>query len=69
MREPRKFPAVLSGVMAVLLVIFGGAGTLSYLAFGSEIQTVVIVNLDSTSKLTQAVSPPLQHTFLRRQAG
>jgi len=55
MREPRKFPAALSGVMIALLVIFGGAGALSYLAFGSEIQTVVIVNLDSTSKLTQAV--------------
>lgn len=57
MREPRKFPAALSGVMISLLVIFGGAGALSYLAFGSEIQTVVIVNLDSTSKLTQAVRP------------
>ena len=28
---------------------------MSYLAFGSDIQTVVIVNLDSESKLTQAV--------------
>lgn len=55
MREPRKFPAVLTGVMAVLLVVFGGAGVLSYLAFGPDIQTVVIVNLDSESKLTQAV--------------
>lgn len=55
MREPRKFPAVLSGVMCVLLVIFGGAGVLSYLAFGSDIQTVVLVNLDTKSKLTQAV--------------
>jgi proton-coupled amino acid transporter len=55
MREPRKFPAVLTGVMIVLLFLFGGAGVLSYLAFGSDIQTVVIVNLDSENKLTQAV--------------
>lgn len=55
MREPHKFPKVLSGVMAVLLVIFGGAGVMSYLAFGSEVQTVVLVNLDTKSKLTQAV--------------
>jgi len=55
MREPRKFPAVLTGVMILLLFLFGGAGVLSYLAFGSNIQTVVIVNLDSESKLTQAV--------------
>ncbi|KAI0322138.1 transmembrane amino acid transporter protein-domain-containing protein [Amylostereum chailletii] len=55
MREPHKFPAVLSGVMIFLLVLFGGAGALSYLAFGSEIKTVVLVNLDSTSRFTQAV--------------
>jgi len=55
MREPRKFPTALTGVMIGLLFLFGGAGILSYLAFGSDIQTVVIVNLNSESKLTQAV--------------
>lgn len=55
MREPHKFPMVLSGVMISLLLLFGGAGALSYLAFGSEINTVVIVNLDTSSRLTQAV--------------
>ncbi|KAI0029278.1 transmembrane amino acid transporter protein-domain-containing protein [Vararia minispora EC-137] len=55
MREPHKFPAVLSGVMIGLLFLFGGAGALSYLTFGSEIKTVVLVNLDSSSRLTQIV--------------
>jgi proton-coupled amino acid transporter len=55
MREPHKFPMVLSGVMIFLLFLFGGAGALSYLAFGSDINTVVIVNLDTSSRLTQAV--------------
>ncbi|KAI0261811.1 transmembrane amino acid transporter protein-domain-containing protein [Russula aff. rugulosa BPL654] len=55
MREPHKFPAVLSGVMIFLLVLFGGAGALSYLTFGSDINTVVLKNLDSSSRLTQAV--------------
>ncbi|KAI0045839.1 hypothetical protein FA95DRAFT_1560710 [Auriscalpium vulgare] len=55
MREPHKFPPVLSGVMIFLLVLFGGAGALSYLTFGADIKTVVLVNLDSTSSLTQAV--------------
>jgi proton-coupled amino acid transporter len=55
MREPRKFPKVLTGVMLFLLVLFGGAGALSYLTFGSKVQTVVIVNLDPDKKLTQAV--------------
>ncbi|KAH9177420.1 transmembrane amino acid transporter protein-domain-containing protein [Lactarius sanguifluus] len=55
MREPHKFPMVLSGVMIFVLVLFGSAGALSYLTFGSEINTVVIVNLDTSSRLTQAV--------------
>ncbi|KAF9048555.1 transmembrane amino acid transporter protein-domain-containing protein [Panaeolus papilionaceus] len=55
MREPHKFPKVLTGVMAFLLLLFGGAGALAYLTFGSEIQTVVLVNLDSKSKMVQSV--------------
>jgi proton-coupled amino acid transporter len=55
MREPHKFPMVLSAVMIFLLVLFGGAGALSYLTFGSDINTVVLKNLDSSSRLTQAV--------------
>ncbi|KAI0303608.1 amino acid transporter [Multifurca ochricompacta] len=55
MREPHKFPVVLSGVMIFLLFLFGGAGALSYMAFGPDIKTVVLVNLDSSSRLTQAV--------------
>ncbi|KAH9957401.1 transmembrane amino acid transporter protein-domain-containing protein [Russula dissimulans] len=55
MREPHKFPRALSGVMFFLLVLFGGAGALSYLTFGPEINTVVLKNLDSSSPLTLAV--------------
>ncbi|KAJ3489480.1 hypothetical protein NLI96_g2098 [Meripilus lineatus] len=55
MREPRRFPAVLSGVMFFLMFLFCGAGVMSYLTFGADVQTVVIVNLDTSSKLTQAV--------------
>jgi hypothetical protein len=74
MREPHKFPAVLTGVMVfltsehvnlcqhtatnpyiLLAVLFGGAGALSYLTFGSKINTVVLVNFDSESKLVQIV--------------
>ena len=55
MREPHRFPGVLTGVMLFLIVLFGGAGVLAYLAFGSEVQTVVITNLNSESKLVQGV--------------
>ncbi|KAJ3775642.1 vacuolar amino acid transporter 4 [Lentinula raphanica] len=58
MREPHKFPRVLTGVMAFLLVLFGGAGVLAYLTFGSDIQTVVLVNLNEVhpgSRMLQVV--------------
>ncbi|TFK46084.1 hypothetical protein OE88DRAFT_1668237 [Heliocybe sulcata] len=55
MREPRKFPAVLTGVMLFLMVLFGGGGALAYLTFGADIQTVVIKNLNQDSKMVQVV--------------
>jgi len=55
MKEPRKFPAVLTGVMLVLAVLFAGGGVMSYLTFGENVQTVVIVNLDAENKLVQVV--------------
>ncbi|KAH0585383.1 hypothetical protein H2248_008620 [Termitomyces sp. 'cryptogamus'] len=55
MREPHKFPAVLTGVMAFVTILFGGAGALGYLTFGSKIETVVLVNLNPESGVVQAV--------------
>ncbi|QRV74960.1 Transmembrane amino acid transporter protein [Ceratobasidium sp. AG-Ba] len=55
MREPRKFPKVLTGVMLFLIVLFGGAGALAYAAFGSSIDTVVLKNLPQNSKPVQSV--------------
>lgn len=55
MREPHKFPKALTGVMLGTLVLFGGAGALAYLTFGSDVKSVVLVNLDQTSKFTQSV--------------
>lgn len=36
-------------------VLFGGAGALSYAAYGADIQTVVIVNLPQDQKFVQVV--------------
>ncbi|KAF9526351.1 transmembrane amino acid transporter protein-domain-containing protein [Crepidotus variabilis] len=55
MKEPHKFPKALTGVMIFLTVLFGGAGALAYVTFGSSIQTVVLVNLDVHSKMVQSV--------------
>jgi proton-coupled amino acid transporter len=55
MREPHKFPKVLSGVMAVVAVLFASFGVMGYMAYGSDIQTVVIVNLPQDQKFVQVV--------------
>ncbi|KIM19611.1 hypothetical protein M408DRAFT_31078 [Serendipita vermifera MAFF 305830] len=55
MREPHKFPKVLTGVMFFLIALFGGAGALSYAAYGDKIQTVVIKNLPTGKPEVQAV--------------
>ncbi|KAE9398833.1 hypothetical protein BT96DRAFT_939884 [Gymnopus androsaceus JB14] len=58
MKEPRKFEGVLTGVMAGLVVLFGGAGALAYLTFGKDVQTVVLVNLNEVnpgSRMLQVV--------------
>ncbi len=55
MREPHKFPKVLSGVMAIVAVLFAGFGVMGYAAYGSDIQTVVIVNLPQDQKFVQVV--------------
>ncbi|KIM67617.1 hypothetical protein SCLCIDRAFT_1210268 [Scleroderma citrinum Foug A] len=55
MREPHKFPKALTCVMIGTLFLFGGAGALAYMTFGSEVNAVVLVNLDQTNKFTQAV--------------
>ena len=71
MREPRKLPKVLTGVVFIVTgmfprriyftsahfctVLFGGAGALAYLAFGSEVQPVVLVNLNTENPTVQLV--------------
>jgi proton-coupled amino acid transporter len=55
MREPHKFPKVLTGVMLFLTVLFSGAGALSYAIYGFEIKTVVITNLPQDKKFVQVV--------------
>ncbi|BGP26993.1 hypothetical protein JCM10295v2_005955 [Rhodotorula toruloides] len=54
MRDPSRFPAVLSGVMVGTMVLFASGGVLAYLAYGSKIQTVVFVNLPQDDKFVQA---------------
>lgn len=55
MREPTKFPRVLAFVMVIITFIFVSMGALSYAAFGSKTQTVVILNLPQDDKRVNAV--------------
>lgn len=55
MQEPAKFPRVLTYVMFFLTALFASAGALGYLAFGSKIQAVVILNLPQDQKFVNAV--------------
>lgn len=55
MKEPKKFPATLTSVMFGVAILFASAGALSYMAFGSDTQTVVITNLPGNSRFVQAI--------------
>ena len=55
MRDPRKFPKVLGGVMIIITIIFLSAGAISYAAFGSKTKTVVLLNLPQDNKFVNGV--------------
>lgn len=55
MKDPRKFPKVLGLVMVIITTIFLSMGALSYGAYGSKTETVVILNMPQDSKLVNAV--------------
>ncbi|KAI8339693.1 transmembrane amino acid transporter protein-domain-containing protein [Chlamydoabsidia padenii] len=48
MKEPEKFPRVLSYTMIGITSIFLSVGFFSYLAFGDKVQTVILLNLPNT---------------------
>lgn len=55
MKDPTKFPKVLGFVMIIITTIFISMGALSYAAYGSKTETVVILNLPQDDKLVNGV--------------
>lgn len=55
MKDPKKFPKVLGGVMIIITVIFLSAGALSYAAFGSKTKTVVLLNMPQDNRFVNSV--------------
>ncbi|RUS25467.1 transmembrane amino acid transporter protein-domain-containing protein [Jimgerdemannia flammicorona] len=47
MEEPQRFPAVLTGTMVFITLLFTSVGFISYLTFGDKVQTVILLNLPS----------------------
>lgn len=55
MKKPAQFGPVLAGVMIAITIVFVSMGTLCYAAYGSNVQTVVILNLPQDSKFVNGV--------------
>jgi proton-coupled amino acid transporter len=55
MKDPKKFPKVLGGVMIIITIIFVSAGALSYAAFGSQTRTVVLLNMPQDNRFVNGV--------------
>lgn len=55
MKTPSKFPKVMFYVMIIITVLFITMGGVSYAAYGSKTQTVVLLNLPQDDKLVNGV--------------
>ena len=55
MRRPKDFPWVMGGVMIIITIVFISMGALSYAAYGSKTETVVILNLPQDDPFVNAV--------------
>ncbi|POS79426.1 transmembrane domain transporter [Diaporthe helianthi] len=55
MANPKKFPKVLFVVMVIITTLFTVMGAISYAAYGSKTETVVLLNLPQDSKLVNGV--------------
>lgn len=55
MANPKKFPKVLLVVMIIITTLFTVMGAISYAAYGSKTETVVLLNLPQDNKLVNGV--------------
>lgn len=55
MKNPAKFPKVMFYVMIIISVLFITMGAVSYAAYGSKTETVVLLNLPQDNKLVNGV--------------
>lgn len=55
MKSPSKFPRVMFYVMIIITVLFITMGAVSYAAYGSKTETVVLLNLPQDDRLVNGV--------------
>ncbi|KKA29447.1 hypothetical protein TD95_003114 [Thielaviopsis punctulata] len=55
MKQPSKFPKVMFVVMVIITVLFTTMGAVSYAAYGSKTETVVLLNLPQNSRMVNTV--------------
>ncbi|KAK2048830.1 transmembrane amino acid transporter [Colletotrichum somersetense] len=55
MKNPKKFPGVMLAVMIIISVVFIGMGAVSYAAYGSKTETVVLLNMPQDNKMVNSV--------------
>ncbi|KAI0011147.1 vacuolar amino acid transporter 3 [Xylariaceae sp. FL0662B] len=55
MKSPAKFPKVMFYVMIIITILFTTMGAVSYAAYGSKTETVVLLNLPQDNKLVNGV--------------
>ena len=55
MKQPEKFPKVMFAVMVIITTLFTVMGAVSYAAYGSKTETVVLLNLPQDDKLVNGV--------------
>lgn len=55
MRHPEKFPKVMAVIMVIITTLFVTMGAVSYAAYGSKTETVVLLNLPQDDKMVNVV--------------
>ncbi|KAJ8656071.1 hypothetical protein O0I10_008294 [Lichtheimia ornata] len=55
MKEPQKFPGVLRRTLIVITTLFISLGAVSYLAFGEDVQTIILLNLPSKDPVVSSI--------------
>lgn len=55
MKHPQKFPKVMFVVMIIITTLFVTMGAVSYAAYGSKTETVVLLNLPQDNKMVNGV--------------